>query len=157
MLAPIGQVLAQTQVTYTGINYGSISTLKGAPLDQEHWVGSQELMGIRVDDSGKGPFHNLATHIVIITFYDKGVGKMRGYETHTDKDGDKVVWEISGVDDPQHPGTMNGTGKILAGTGKFAGMDGTMTFVVQGMKGFPEGTFRTICKEKMKVTVKSSS
>ena len=33
-----------------------------------------------------------------------------------------------------------------------------MTFVVQVLKGFPEGTFRTmICKENMKITVKSSS
>ena len=157
MLAPIGQVLAQTQVTYTGINYGSVSTLKGASLDQEHWVGSQDIMGIRVDDSGKGPFHNVATHIASIVFVDKGVGQSRGYETHTDKDGDKVVWEISAVDDPQRPGTVNGTGKILAATGKFAGMEGTMTFVVQVMKGFPEGTFRTICKENMKITVKNPS
>jgi len=122
MLAPIGQALAQTQVTYTGINYGSVSTLKGAPVDQEHFVGSQELNGIRIDDSGKGPFHNLATHIDLIFFVDKGIAKVHGFETHTDKDGDKVVWEISAVDDPQHPGMQNGTGKILAATGKFAGM-----------------------------------
>jgi len=32
-----------------------------------------------------------------------------------------------------------------------------MTFVVQVLKGFPEGTFRTICKENMKITAKSSS
>lgn len=155
MLSASGRVLAQAQVKYTGINYGSISTLKGAPLDQEHWVGSQELMGIRVDDSGKGPFHNLATHIHIIVFVDKGIATIHGYETHTDKDGDKVLWEISAVDDPQHPGMQHGTGKILAATGKFAGMEGTMTFVVQLVKGFPEGTFRTICKEYMKVIAKN--
>ena len=73
-------------------------------MNQEHFVGSQELMGIRIDDTGKGPFHNLATHIALIIFVDKDGTKVRGYETHTDKDGDKVVWEMSAVDDPQHPG-----------------------------------------------------
>jgi len=155
MLATRGQVFAQTQVTYTGVNTSSVSTLKGASLDQGHWVGFQELMGIRVDDSGKGPFHNVTTHIATIVFVDKGVWQSRGYETHTDKDGDKVVWEISSVADPQHPGTGNGTGKILAATGKFAGMEGTMTFVLQVMQGFPEGTARTICKENMKITVRN--
>jgi len=155
-LAP-GRTLAQTKIVSSGVNYGTVVTLKGAPLDQEHWVGSQELTGIRLDDTGKGPLHNLATYINIIVFVDKGVVQTRGYETHTDKDGDKVVWEISAVDDPQHPGMQNGTGRILAATGKFAGMEGTMTFVVQVMKGFPDGTFRTICKEHMTITAKSST
>ena len=47
MLSTRGQVLAQTVATYTGINTSSASTLKGASLDQEHWVGSQELLGIQ--------------------------------------------------------------------------------------------------------------
>ncbi len=155
-LAP-GRALAQTKIVSNGVNYGSVVTLKGAPVDQEHWVGSQELTGVRVDDTGKGPFHNLATYINLIVFVDKGLAQMHGYETHTDKDGDKVVWEISAVDDPQHPGMQNGTGKILAATGKFAGMEGTVTFVVQMLKGFPDGTFRTICKEHMTITAKSST
>ena len=117
MLSASGRVLAQSPVKYTGINYGSVSTLKGAPVDQEHFVGSQELNGIRIDDSGKSPFHNLATHIDLIFFVNKSIAKVHGFETHTDKDGDKVVWEISAVDDPQHLGMQNGTGKILAATG----------------------------------------
>ena len=32
-----------------------------------------------------------------------------------------------------------------------------MTFVLQVVQGFPEGTSRTICKEKMKITVKNPS
>jgi len=157
LFALSGRADAQTKIVSTGVNYGSVVTLKGAPLDQEHFVGSQELMGIRVDDTGKGPFHNLTTHIAIIVFVNKGVAQMHGYETHTDRDGDKVVWEISGVDDPQHPGMQNGVGKILAATGKFAGMEGTMTYVVQGLKAYPEGTFRTICKERMEITAKGST
>jgi hypothetical protein len=151
-----GRTLAQTKIVSSGVNYGSVVTLKWNQVDQEHFVGSQELMGIRIDDTGKGPLHNLATHIALIIFVDKDGAKVRGYETHSDKDGDKVVWEMSAVDDPQHPGMQNGTGKILAATGKFAGMEGTMTFVVQVMKGFPEGTVRTICKEHMTITAKGA-
>ncbi len=146
-----GQAFGQTQVTSTGTNYGS-TTWKVMPIDQDHMVFIGEQVGVRVDDTGKGPFHNMATHIAMIMYMEKGEFVYHGYETHADKDGDKVIWEI--WDFPA--GTNRGKGKIIGATGKFEGMEGTMDFVLQPTpKGFPEGTTRTICQEVMKLTLKN--
>ena len=150
-VALVGQAFAQNQMTSTGINYGS-STFQISQIDQEHMVGTGEQLGIRVDDTGKGPFHLLSTDIRMIMYIDKAGVRYRGFETHMDKDGDKVIWEI--WDFPA--GSNKGKGKIIGATGKFTGMEGTMDFELQNPpKGFPEGTTRTICKEFMKVTLKA--
>jgi hypothetical protein len=146
-----GQPSAETQITSTGTNYGS-STMKISPIDNGIWVGTAEQMGIRVDDTGEGPFHMMSTDIQLILYGDKTGVHYRGYETHVDKDGDKVLWEI--WDFPA--GTRTGKGKIIGGTGKFEGIEGTMDFVLQTPpKGFPEGTSRTVCKETKNVTLKN--
>lgn len=146
-----GRAQAQTQLTTTGVNYGSWNMVKWTQIDPEHGVGYLELMGIRVDDTGKGPFHNIATHLVMVLHVDKTGVKSDGYETHTDKDGDKVIWAISGT---VIQGVDKGSAKVIAATGKFAGMEGTMEYVTQSLKSFPEGTGRTICKESMKLNLK---
>ncbi len=146
-----GQVFAQTQMVSTGVNYASI-TWKFMPIDKDHLVGIGEQSGVRVDDSGKGPFNNLATHIAMIMYLDKGVARYHGYETHMDKDGDSLVWEI--WDFPA--GTNKGKGKLIGATGKFAGMEGTVDFVLQPTpKGFPPDSSRTICKEVWNLTLKN--
>ena len=145
-----GQAFAQTQMTSTGVNYGS-SDMKVMPIDQEHLVLMGEQLGVRVDDSGKGPFNNLATHIAMIMYMDKGAVRYYGYETHVDKDGNSMIWEIWGL-----PGTNKGKGKLIGATGKFAGMEGTVDFVLQPTpKGFPASTSRTICQEVWKLTLKN--
>lgn len=151
VLALGGQASAQAQIISTGTNYGA-STMKMSPIDQDHWVATVEQMGIRVDDTGKGPFHLLSTDIQMIMYGDKNGIQYHGYETHVDKDGDKVIWEIWGFP----VGTEKGKGKVVGATGKFAGMEGTMDFALANPpKGFPEGTSRTVCKEVMKVTLKA--
>jgi len=146
-----GRADAQTQVTSTGVNYGSWTMVKWIQIDEERGVGFQELMGIRLDDTGKGPFHNIATLLSLVVYVDKTGVKFDGYDTYTDKDGDKVVWALTGG---VIQGVNKGTAKIIAATGKFDGMQGTMDFVTQDLKSFPEGTGRTMCRESMKLTVK---
>ena len=150
VLAAVGQAVAQTQMMSVGTNYGSNVT-KIFPIDQDHWVGTQEITGIRLDDSGKGPFHQMTTHIVLILYGDKSGVRMHGYSTFMDKDGDKVMaelWEAS-LTSPK------GRGKVLGGTGKFAGIEGTVDYEVSNPKGFPEGTDRTICREVWKFILKT--
>ena len=145
-----GQVFAQTQMTSVGINYGSNVT-RIFPIDQDHWAGTQEITGIRLDDSGKGPFHQMTTHIVLILYGDKSGVRLHGYSTFMDKDGDKFMaelWEASMT-------SPKGKGKVLGGTGKFAGIEGTVDYEVSNPKGFPEGTDRTICREVWKLTLKA--
>ena len=150
VLAAGGQAVAQTQMTSVGTNYSSNVT-KIFPIDQDHWVGTQEITGIRLDDSGKGPFHMMTTHIVLTLYGDKSGVRLHGYCTFMDKDGDKVMADLSeaSLTSPK------GKGKVLGGTGKFAGIEGTVDFEVSNPKGFPEGTGRTICREVWKFTLKT--
>ncbi|HUI72656.1 MAG TPA: hypothetical protein VL354_19195 [Spirochaetia bacterium] len=145
-----GQVSAQGQITTTGTNYGA-STMTFSPMDQDHWVAEVEQLGVRVDDTGKGPFHLLSTDIKMIMYGEKAGVQYYGYETHVDKDGDKIIWEIWGL-----PNSNKGKGKIIASTGKFAGAEGTVDFeLLNPPKGFPEGTTRTVCREYMKIVLKA--
>ena len=150
VLALGGQAIAQTQITSVGTNYGSNVT-RIFPIDKDHWVGTQEITGIRLEDSGKGPFHEMTTHIVLILYGDKSGVRLHGYSTFMDKDGDKVMaelWEAS-LTSPK------GKAKVLGGTGKFDGITGTCDYEVSNPKGFPEGTDRTICREVWKLTLKT--
>ena len=150
VLAAVGQAVAQTQMTSVGTNYG-LNVTKIFPIDQDHWVGTQEITGIRLDDSGKGPFHQMTTHIVLILYGDKSGVRLHGYSTFMDKDGDKIMADLSeaSLTSPK------GKGKVLGGTGKFAGIEGTVDYEVSNPKGFPEGTDRTICREVWKFTLKT--
>jgi hypothetical protein len=114
-----------------------------------------ETLGVRVNDSGEGPFHEASVHIVGILYRGKDASRLRGYETWTDKDGDKLVWEImeKKTENPQ-PGTSPGTAKVFSATGKYVGMQGTMDWILRFPKAFPEGTGRGICREDVKISSK---
>jgi len=144
-----GQVLAQTQIAFSGTNYAS-ATLKLMPIDQAHFVLIGEQWGVETSD--KALFNNMSTHFAIIIYVDKGAQHLRGYGTYVDKAGDKFVVEI--WDFPSGSGT-SGKGKVLTGTGKFAGMEGTADFVTQSAGGWPEGTSRLVCQESWKLTLKN--
>jgi hypothetical protein len=73
--------------------------------------------------------------------------RSRDYEVWTDKDGGKVIWELTA--DPS--GGPSGTARLLDGTGKYTGWQGTMEYTLQFPKPFPEGTARGICREVVKI------
>ena len=136
-------------MTYSGNNYTS-STLKITPIDNDHLIFVVEQLGIRVDDTGKGPFNNISTHLVLIQYLDKEIARFHRYETFMDKDGDKIVWNV------WNAGEGKGKAKIIGATGKFEGMEGTDDFTVMFIKALPENTGRLICHEILKVTLKNS-
>jgi hypothetical protein len=148
-----GVVFAQgaKELQFSGTHYYG-HTPKVFKLDQDQMIIQFETLGVRVNDSGEGLFHEASVHIVGILYRGKDGTRLRGFETWTDKDGDKLVWEIldKETENPQ-PGTSPGTAKVLSGTGKYVGMQGTMDWIVRNPKPFPEGTGRGICKEKVKL------
>jgi hypothetical protein len=143
-----GQVFSQTQISFSGTNYAS-TDFKVMPLDKDHLVLIGEQMGIEVND--RALFNNLSTHFSLIIYVDKDGGHFHGYGTYADKDGDKMVWEI--WDFPA--GADKGKGKLIGATGKFAGMEGTATFVNEHPRGWPESTGRLICREVFNLTLKN--
>jgi hypothetical protein len=111
------------------------------PIDKENFVIFYENSGVRVDDSGGGPFHKVATHNVGVMYVEKGVSRLRGYFSVIDKDGDKVLWELTETDGkPSPPNPVNGTAKVILGTGKFTGIQGSMEYTRQNVRPAADGT-----------------
>ncbi len=139
---------AKKEMTFSGTHYFS-STPKVFQLEPGRLIMQTEMLGVRVNDSGDGPFHGASVHIVSVMFRRKEYTGFRGYETWADKDGDKVIWEL--LDAPA--GASKSPGRLLGGTGKYAGWAGTVKYTLTFPKPFPEGTGRGICREHVKLTI----
>jgi len=147
-----GKVFAQTQMTLTVTNY-THDAYKAIPIDKDYVVLTLEQFGVQIAESEKSPFNNLSSHGALIVYAGKGARHFHGYYTYVDKDGDSIVWEI--WDFP--PGIPDrGAGKIIGATGKFTGMEGTAENIVIGhLKGWPEGTGRSMARMVWKLTLKN--
>ena len=154
-LAGEGFAQSSKELNFSGTHYYG-HTPKVYKLDEDQMIIQFETLGVRVNDSGEGPFHEASVQIVGVLHRGKDGTRLRGFETWTDKDGDKLVWEImerKAADSP--PGTSPGTAKVFSGTGKYVGMQGSMDWLLRYPKPFPEGTGRGICREE--VTLRSSN
>lgn len=98
------------------------------PLDEGNFLGSYEAKGVLVSDSGKGPFHNMSQHHVGVIHFGPNGGKLTGYVTLADPQGDKVLIEFHEDGAKPPPAENSGTGTIIHGTGKFKGVEGTMEY-----------------------------
>ncbi len=143
-----GETFAQAkkEMTFSGTHYWS-STPKVIRLDPDRMMMQAELFGVRVNDSGDGPFHGASVHIMTVSYREKGYFGFRGYETWTDKDGEKLIWEL--FDTPA--GSSSSPARLMGGTGKYVGWQGTMEYTLRFPKPFPEGTSRGICREQVKI------
>ncbi len=151
-LAPIwgGESFAQgkKEISFSGTHYFS-GTPKIFQVAPGQVIIQMENFGVRVNDSGDGPFHGASVHFVAVSYRSKGYNGYRGYLTWTDKEGDKVIAEL--LDTP--PGATGSSGRIIEGTGKYIGWQGTVNYTVQFPRPFPEGTGRGICREHVKLTI----
>jgi hypothetical protein len=141
-----GSAQTKKEMTFSGTHYWS-STGKIIQIDPDRMILPLELLGIRVNDSGDGPFHGASVHIVGVGYRTKGYYGYRGYVTWIDKDGDIVIWEL--LDTP--PGASTSPGRLIDATGKYAGRQGTIEYSLQYPKAFPEGTRRGIARETAKI------
>lgn len=140
---------SQTKLTFKGTNYAS-PLPKLMPIDKDHAVLLGEQYGIEIND--QPAFNNLSTHFSVIAYFEKGVGwRFHGYGVYADKDGDTMMVEI--WDYPT--GEDAGKAKLLGGTGKFAGIQGTADFVNERPRAWPETTGRLICREVWSLTLKN--
>jgi hypothetical protein len=134
--------------TFSGANTYA-GTHKLISIDKDRFVLSYENSGVYVDDSGGSPFDRVATNNVGVQYWEQGIGRLRGYVTIIDKDGDKVLWEITETESkPSPPNPVNGIGKILGGTGKFTGIQGSIEYTRQMVRPFASGTHQGITKYK---------
>lgn len=123
-------------------------THKVIPLDKERLIMVYENMGVRASDTGEGPFHGMSTRNQGIMYFEKGVGRLRGYLISVDKDGDKMITELTEENSKLGGPPTSGTGKIIGGTGKFKGIQGEYKYTRQNMKSVAEGTHQAVSKFK---------
>ena len=126
-------------VTYAG-------THKFIPLDKERSVVTYENFGVRVSDDKESPLHGMSTHNIGIMYFENGVGRLRGYIFNIDKDGDKVIIELTEEASQLPPKPTSGKGKIIGGTGKFIGIEGSMEYTRKTLKPAAEGTHQAISR-----------
>ena len=126
-------------VTYAG-------TYKTIPLDKENYVIAYENFGVRVSDSKEGPFHGMSIHNIGIMYYENGVGRLRGYIFNIDKDGDKVIMELTEEASQSSPKPTSGKGKIIGGTGKFKGIQGSIEYTRKSVRPAAKGTYQSISR-----------
>jgi len=149
-LALGGVVFAQTQMTVKGTLYQT-GTPQVTVIDQDHWVAIVDYRGVKIDVStpGVAALDNMSADNKLVLFGEKNVVHDFGYLTFMDKDGDKMVWQIW---DTPAAGPGKGGGKIVAATGKFAGMEGTLDTTTGDIANFKDGSIYLIghCVEKLK-------
>jgi hypothetical protein len=122
-------------------------TMQIVPLDENHLVISYQNKGAMISDTGKGPFNNMSIHNVGTIYFENGVGKLLGYITCTDPEGDKVLVEVR--ENNAKSGSLNsGTGKFIYGSGKFTGIEGTMEYKRWSVRPATKDTFQAIAKSK---------
>lgn len=143
-----GFAQGKKEMTFSGTHYWS-ATPKAFRVDPDQVIMQLELLGVRVNDSADDPFHGASVHIVYVSYRGKGYFGSRGYETWTDKDGDKMIWEL--LDTPA--GSSSSPARLIGATGKYIGWQGTMEYTLQYPKPYPQGTIRGICREHIKLAI----
>jgi hypothetical protein len=82
--------------------------------------------GISFNDNGSGPLHRGPTDCFYTFSAVKEPTRAKGYCTFGDADGDRIFTEFSGAFNSE--GYVQGSHTVDGGTGKYAGIQGTMSF-----------------------------
>ncbi len=144
-----GFAQAKKEMTISSTSYFT-STPKITQVDPERSIMQVDLLGWKVNDSGDGPFHGAQMHVLGIMYNTKDYTGFRGYGTWVDKDGDKIIWEL--LDRP--PGASSSPARLIAGTGKYIGWQGTMEYTTMPVsKPYPQGTARLITRDVIKIVI----
>jgi len=134
--------------TYSGSTFFS-GTATLMLLEKGTSVIAFETTGVLTSDSGEGPFHNMSVHCVGFHYIEKGIEKRTiAYWVYTDPDGDKVLTEYTGPEMPRAVKVKPGTIKLLGGTGKFKGIEGTFECTRHKVRPAVKGTFQGFLKAK---------
>lgn len=96
--------------------------------------------GITFNDKGSGPLHLGPTDCFYTFSTIADHTKVQGYCTFGDPDGDRIFTDFKGAFQPS--GYVEGTHEVDGGTGKYAGIQGTMMFKCK--YSGPNGEFQCI-------------
>jgi hypothetical protein len=126
--------------------YSGFGTVKLTSVGKERVLMSWDENGITVSDGGKGLMHQMTWHCWGLVDFTKGAGSMdTGYCVGTDPAGDQLVGNLKDSKHAMDAKSWEGTYTFTTGTGKFAGVRGGGTYVIQGTGFRPaaEGTYHS--------------
>ncbi|MGC9976054.1 MAG: hypothetical protein ABSC57_04980 [Syntrophales bacterium] len=115
------------EVTESGVTTYYV-TSKVLPLGERHFRMDYEAVGVTVNDTGEGLFHNATVHVLGGMTIEKGLYKDdRGLGVFNLQNGDKVFYkyEFAGEVIPKGVGIGKGTVTLVGGTGKCTGIQGS--------------------------------
>lgn len=140
------------EVTETGITTYNI-TSKVLPLGEGLLRMDYESIGLTVNDTGEGLFHNASLRVLGGMTIEKGIYQdEQGWGVFNLQSGDKVFFKytIAGKLNPKGVGIAKGTVTFIGGTGKVAGIKGSFEITrhvtrsaVEGVgQAYVKGTFK---------------
>jgi hypothetical protein len=132
--------------SYTGMVFFS-GTFKTIAMEKERVQMSYEVNGISKGQDENSPLYNATINCLGSLHAIKGAYENdSGFCAYTRPDGDQIfmTYEAKGKLGVTDGGvSANGTAKIVGGTGKFAGMQGSGEFERHSLRATAPGTFNT--------------
>ncbi len=131
-------VIARARITHKAVS----GQVLPAPDEKGHVIGIGQREG-EVDFDGKESARYESTTMVDGWIGKKGIYK--GYSKYTFKDGSEIffAWTAEGARTKEGLPSQQGTGVILKGTGRFAGIRGQAVFTTTQLKPRSEDPMRT--------------
>jgi hypothetical protein len=149
-------VQAQNKEVSEPITFAMYVTSKVLPLEEGTRYMSYEAIGLNVNDTSGGLFHNATVRALGGMKFEKGVFKdERGWAVWNLQNGDKVfvTYKFAGEVKPDGTGFGKGTGTITGGTGKAAGIQGSFEVTRTIVHSALEGVGQVYNKGKFKYTL----
>jgi len=119
-------------------------TWKGTMVGKGQFLGSWDHNGLSI---GNGITDHLSWHCWGLSETQNGINQGNGYCVATDPDGDQIGGTTVAEKYASNAKTFRGLATFTAGTGKYAGISGSFTYVCHGneFKAAAEGTYLAHC------------
>jgi hypothetical protein len=127
--------------TYSG-TYSGFGTYKAAAIGKERSLSTWDHNGLTLTD---GFLDHVTWHCSGVRDLTNGMSEahVHGYCVATDPAGDQLVLDVGPDEKTSDQKSWIGSGTLTSGTGKFAGVSGSLTYVTHGneFRSGAEGTF----------------
>ena len=119
--------------------YAAFGTVKAAPMGKERLLLTFDQNGLSVGD---GLLNHMTWHCWGLGDFTNGTGQSHGYCMGTDPAGEQVAINWGDEKHPLDQKTVTGSFTFTSGTGKYAGITGSGTYVDDGseFRSTTEGT-----------------
>jgi hypothetical protein len=118
--------------TYSG-TYSNPGTYKAYPIGKERAAGSWEADGLTV---GIGFLDHTTWHCFGLSDIASGTAQWHGYCVLTDPAGDQIMTNVASEEHAMDVKSFGASGKFIAGTGKYVGIGGDLTFICRNNAEF---------------------